>query len=411
MSGPEQETGPGREGSGETARTAAPAKPGPLRIAAPPPSVMRLSRKTLAAMGLVGGLTIAGALIYALQSPDRTPPENLYDAASRNRPEQVTSAPASYVDSQTAGLSSSGEAGGTVAGDQPHAPVSSTGSPGADSMADKRRTAAQQAHDRALQERDSARTSRLFLAGETADNRDPAASASSQPAVPVIAGMASTAPVPTPTRQQSFLEARESRAFESRARIVEPGAQHLLQAGSVIPAALITGIRSDLPGQITAQVTQNVYDSPTGRLLLIPQGSRLIGEYDSEVDAGQSRVLLAWDRLILPGGRSIQLDRLPGADAAGRSGLQDRTDHHWGHMFKAALISTLLGDGSELIANDDSDLVRALRYGTQDTVNQTGRQLVERQLAIAPTLTIRPGFTLRIIVTRDLVFEPQGGPQ
>src|SRR3546814_7607174 len=92
---------------------------------------------------------------------------------------------------------------------------------------------------------------------------------------------------------------------------------------------------SDLPGQVTAQVTQNVYDSPTGRILLIPQGARLIGDYDSEISVGQERVLLAWNRLILPGGRSIRLDRQPGADARGMAGIADRTDHHWGSMLRA----------------------------------------------------------------------------
>ena len=122
----------------------------------------------------------------------------------------------------------------------------------------------------------------------------------------------------------------------------------MLQAGNVIPASLITGIRSDLPGQITAQVTENVYDSPTGRFLLIPQGARLIGIYDSQVAFGQSRVLLVWTRLIMPNGRSIVLERQPGADTAGYAGLEDEVDNHWGALFKAALLSTLLGVGSEL---------------------------------------------------------------
>ena len=179
-----------------------------------------------------------------------------------------------------------------------------------------------------------------------------------------------------------------------------------MQAGSVIPAALITGIHSDLPGQITAQVTQNIFDSPTGRHLLIPQGARLIGAYDSEVAAGQSRVLLAWDRLILPGGRSIMLDRQPGADAAGMAGLADRTDHHWGRMLRAAFVSTLLGAGAEIGSGRDDELVRAIREGAQDSFSQTGRRLVERELAIAPTIRIRPGFVFRVIVTRDLMLEP-----
>src|SRR3546814_3003833 len=136
-----------------------------------------------------------------------------------------------------------------------------------------------------------------------------------------------------------------------------PTSPFILQAGAVIPAALITGIRSDLPGQISAQVTQNVFDSPTGRILLIPQGARLVGEYDSEVVAGQSRVLLAWDRLILPGGRSIRLDRQPDADASGMSGLQDKVDNHWGRMLRAALISSLLGVGTELVSGDRKSVV------------------------------------------------------
>ncbi|MAC59105.1 MAG: conjugal transfer protein TraI, partial [Novosphingobium sp.] len=145
-----------------------------------------------------------------------------------------------------------------------------------------------------------------------------------------------------------------------------------------------------------------------GRILLIPQGARLIGEYDSQITAGQTRVLLAWDRLILPDGRSIVLERQPGADAAGYAGLQDKVNQHWGGVFKAAMISTLLGVGTELTTDNDSDLVRALRLGTQDTINQAGQQIVRRQLNIQPTLTIRPGYPLRVIVTRDLVLEPLG---
>jgi type IV secretion system protein VirB10 len=163
-----------------------------------------------------------------------------------------------------------------------------------------------------------------------------------------------------------------------------------------------------LPGQITAQVTANVYDSPTGRILLIPQGARLIGEYDSEIAAGQTRVLLAWDRLIMPDGRSIVLERQPGADGAGFAGLQDRVNQHWGNLLKAAAVSTLLDVGAELGADSEDDLTRALRRGSQDTVNQTGQQIARRQLNVQPTLTIRPGHPLRVVITRDLVLEPIG---
>jgi type IV secretion system protein TrbI len=177
----------------------------------------------------------------------------------------------------------------------------------------------------------------------------------------------------------------------------------ILQAGSVIPAAMITGIRSDLPGLVTAQVTQNVYDSPTGRVLLIPQGSRLIGDYDAEIAFGQKRILLAWNRLILPDGRSILLDRQPASDPSGFAGLQDRTDFHWGGVLKAALVSTLLGAGGELGSGSDDNLLRALRRGSQDSIGRAGEQIVGRELNIRPTLTVRPGFPVRVLVTRDIL--------
>ena len=166
-------------------------------------------------------------------------------------------------------------------------------------------------------------------------------------------------------------------------------------------------MQSDLPGQVTAQVTENVYDTPTGRSLLIPQGARLLGIYDSQVSFGQSRTLLVWTRLILPNGYSIVLERQPGADAAGQAGLEDGVDNHWGSLFKAALLSTILAIGTELGSNqNESDIARALRRGTGDTVNQAGQQIVRRNLNVQPALTIRPGFPVRVLVNRDLVLEP-----
>ena len=133
------------------------------------------------------------------------------------------------------------------------------------------------------------------------------------------------------------------------------------------------------------------------------QGSRLIGDYDADVTFGQSRILLAWNRLILPDGRSIVLERQPASDPRGFAGLQDGTNYHWGGVLKAALVSTLLGVGSELWSGNDSDLARAVRRGTQDSINRAGEQIVSRELNVRPTLTIRPGFPVRVLVTRDLI--------
>ena len=181
-------------------------------------------------------------------------------------------------------------------------------------------------------------------------------------------------------------------------------------AGSVIAASLLTGLNSDLPGMVVAQVTANVFDTVTGRTLLIPQGSRLIGSYDSVVAFGQSRALLVWQRIILPDGSSIRIDNLPATDAAGYAGLEDRVDFHTWRLLKGVALSTMLGVGTELsIGEDESDLVRALRQSTQQSASQAGQQIVGKNLNIQPTITVRPGWPLRIIVHKDLVLRPWGG--
>jgi type IV secretion system protein VirB10 len=214
-------------------------------------------------------------------------------------------------------------------------------------------------------------------------------------------------------RKLSFVSASVDRKTTAPDRLARPASLFIVQAGAVIPAALITGIRSDLPGQITAQVTENVFDSPTGRALLIPQGARLIGTYDSQIAFGQSRVLLVWTRLIMPNGRSIILERLHGADGGGYSGLEDEVDNHWKELLGAAALSTLLGIGAELGSGADGgnnlDIIQALRLSAANSLNQTGQQVVRRNLNIQPTLTIRPGFPVRIIVNRDLILEPYRG--
>ena len=267
---------------------------------------------------------------------------------------------------------------------------------------DKRR-AEDAAEQRRRAEEEAARLSNVFF------QSGPRTGAPAGTSMPGLAGLGLGGQPATQDRHAAFLNGPVDRQTIAPDRVAPPASPYILQAGAVIPAALITGIRSDLPGQITAQVTENVYDSPTGSLLLIPQGTRIIGQYDDGVTFGQRRVLLVWNRLILPGGRSIVLERLPGADASGYAGLEDGVDYHWWDLMKAAGLSTLLAVGTELATSDEDRLIRAIRDGAQDTVNQAGQQIVQRQLQVAPTLTIRPGFPVRIIVTRDLVFEPAGG--
>ncbi|MFV3077906.1 TrbI/VirB10 family protein [Niveispirillum fermenti] len=189
-----------------------------------------------------------------------------------------------------------------------------------------------------------------------------------------------------------------------------PVSPNQIMAGSVIAAALVTGLNSDLPGTVVAQVTENIHDSVTGQILLIPQGSRLIGTYDSRVSFGQERALLVWQRLIRPDGSSLQLDNLPASDTEGQSGLADRVNFHTGRLLKGIVLATLLGVGTELtFGQQESELVRAVRESMQQNADRAGQRLVERNLDIQPTLTVRPGWPLRIIVWRDVILSPYRG--
>jgi type IV secretion system protein TrbI len=212
--------------------------------------------------------------------------------------------------------------------------------------------------------------------------------------------------------KQAFVDRNPDLRIYASATLQTPRSPFQLMAGTIIPAALVTGIQSDLPGETIASVTENVFDTVTGRALLIPQGARLIGEYDSQVAYGQRRVLVVWTRLIMPNGLSIVIDRLPSSDPQGYAGLEDKVDYHWGRLIAGAAISTLLGVNAELVTDDaaasSGSVVIATRQSSQDAVNQVGQEITRRNLDIQPTLTERPGLPLRIVVNRDLILKPYG---
>ncbi len=375
-----------------------------LRLRPDRPQVTRLSRKVLAGGSALLLVLISGAVFWALQEKRSRAPaaDELYATDHHNVADQLATLPKDYTEIPKEvprlGPPLPGDLGRPIVAAQ----GSSTPSPlGVDAE-----------QQRVNQESEAARTSKVF-ASTNVRAQAPVASPSEAPA--------NAAPSSDEAfsqngqdRKLAFVSASGDRRTTSPDRLARPVSPFVVQAGTVIPAALITGIRSDLPGQITAQVTEAVYDSPTGRARLIPQGARLIGTYDSQVAFGQSRVLLVWTRLIMPNGRSIVLERQPGADVAGYSGLEDEVDNHWKELLGAAALSTLLAVGTEVNSGSDtgstnSDLIAALRRGAGDSMNQTGQQVVRRNLNIQPTLTIRPGFPLRVIVNRDLVLEPYRG--
>jgi type IV secretion system protein TrbI len=385
-----------------------------MRLRAERPRVTKLSRKVLAGAAAVGSAAIFGATFWALQNnrSHTSAPSELYTTDHHNVADGLAGLPRDYAgvprQAPPLGPALPGDLGRPILNGQ-NAPLA--GLPTNDSD-----------QQRLDQEGEAARLSKLFASTGIRELVSSVAQAASSAASTIASNQASQSAQPPSNdtftqngqdRKLAFVTASPDRNTTSPDRVAAPVSRYAVQAGSIIPASLITGIRSDLPGEITAQVTESVYDSPTGRFLLIPQGTRLIGIYDSQVASGQSRVLLVWTRLIMPNGRSIVLERQPTADSAGYSGLEDEVDNHWGALFKAALLSTLLGVGSELGsttgAGSNGDVITALRRGSSDSLNQTGQKVVQQNLNIQPTLTIRPGFPVRVIVNRDLVLEPYKG--
>ncbi|TPL12869.1 TrbI/VirB10 family protein [Mesorhizobium sp. B2-4-11] len=376
----------------------------PMQLRADPPRVTRLSRKVLAGIGLCASLGVGGALIYALRTSETgRHGDELYSTSNRQPAEGLASLPRDYT-GPVLGPPLPGDLG------RPMLDAQNKGQPVvpptiATPMVDE-------AEQRRRAEEEAARTSRVFFqTGQSIAalaETPPAGTSPPNLGGPDLAGQIGQST--TQDRQLGFLNAAADRRTVAPDRVTPPASPYVLQAGAVIPAALITGIRSDLPGQITAQVIENVYDSPTGRSLLIPQGTRVIGQYENGVGFGQRRVLLVWNRLVFPNGRSIVLERQPGTDAQGYAGLEDGVDYHWAELFKAAALTTILSVGAEAgSSGQEGDIVRALRSGASDSLSQMGQQIVQRQLNIAPTLTIRPGVNVRVVVTRDLVLEPYGG--
>lgn len=213
------------------------------------------------------------------------------------------------------------------------------------------------------------------------------------------------------TRKEQFAAARGAGSDRNASALVAPISPNSLVAGSVISANLITGLNSDLPGMVTAQVTRNVFDSVSSDILLVPQGARLIGKYDSVVAFGQRRALVVWQRLVLPDGSSIRLDNMPATDAGGYAGLADKVDFHTWTLLKGVTLATLFGVGSELSIGGDGDLVQAIRQSAQTNTARTGDQITQRNLDIQPTITIRPGAPVRVLVTRDIIFAPWRGKE
>jgi type IV secretory pathway VirB10-like protein len=392
------------------------ADPDTLALRASPRPVTRLNRRMLAVFAGALGIVILGSTLWSLQphKRERNPATELYNVDRVSRAESLDQLPKDYSKVPVAAKP---------------VPVLGEPLPGdlGPAIVAQRNAGAPAQTGRIAQPGDAEEAARsgVFFRGSSTAKAAPSPTAGAavpepvsgnQPFNPMASAVVSaqpTDPMAVQNRQdqkQAFVANGGDTATRNPASLQLPASPYQVMAGTIIPAALVTGINSDLPGQVIANVTEAVYDTATGRFLLIPQGSRLIGRYDSQVSFGQRRVLLVWTRLILPDTSSISLDRLPGIDPAGYAGLEDGVDWHWDRILAGAALSTLLGVGAELAAPDrtgsDSKIIIATRQSGQDTVNQVGQEITKRNVSIQPTLTIRPGFPMRVMVNKDMILRP-----
>lgn len=331
-----------------------------LRLRPEPIPVMRLSRRAMVVSAGAAALAVGVVTVWAVSDkPGRVRSPEPASPAAAAPPENLASLPASYAELPPG----TPRLGPPLPGDLGRAVLAEKEAPTSDAGAE--------APPRAASAHEAARSSSLF-------------------------GAARGTSRPTP----------EARATPLALVSERQAAERVLSAGTIVAAALVTGLNSDLPGPVIAQVTEDVFDSASGQVLLIPRGSRLLGAYENKVAFGQDRVLVTWSRLVLPNGRSIELGDLPATDGQGFAGVHDRVDRHWGRVIAGAATSLVVAAASRLGERDDEDaLVRALRRGGSDAAEEVGGRVVDRSLDIQPTLVVRSGHAVRLVLTRDLHLE------
>ena len=380
--------------------------PETLAIRGRPPRAIRFKRGAIIAIAACGSVSLTAVTWLALEPHFHRHADTQQESA---RPQSgaldnvLAGAPATYGDVPKLGPPLPGDLGKPIL---EHQQTSLAGVGPAEQQMQQR---ADSERDRQSAEWKAARESGLLMQNHEATavagslTASAPASASAEPQKLVVD------PERDPNaqgRKATFVTALDRSGDINPHRMSPLASPYMLAAGSVIAASLITGLRSDLPGLVTAQVTENTYDTATGRLLLIPQGARLIGSYDSVVAFGQKRALIVWQRIIMPDGGSIRLDNVPATDPSGFAGLQDKVDFHTWALLKGVGLSTLLGVSSELALSGQSDLVQALRQSTQDNVARAGDEITQRNLGVQPTITIRAGAPVRLIVHKDLILAP-----
>ncbi len=392
------------------------ADPADFVLRGAPRRVVRFRRSVIMAGAGAAAVAVIGIASFALRpisGPVVPAEDKTAESEARRPPEALAGAPRGYGDVPRLGPPLPGDLGGPILDRQRSlagheiveaGPVQASSPQSADAERERRIT-----------ERHAARQSGVMMqlaGGQHTQSEAPGAQGETGASAPSVGAVTGPSPAgsmrlaASQQQKEAFLAAPQDAVDVNPHELRSAASPNMLSAGSVIAASLITGVNSDLPGLVTAQVTENIFDSTTGRTLLVPQGSRLIGKYDSVVAFGQQRALLVWQRIVMPDGSSVQIDNWPASDPSGYAGLADQIDRHSWTLLKGVVLSTLLGVGPELAIAGKGDLVEAIRASTQQGASRAGDQLVSRSLSIQPTIKVRPGWPLTVIVHKDLVLAP-----
>ena len=398
---------------------AGPSAPDPLQLRTRPRRVTRVNRRVLIVVAGVGLALLAGLILIALDPPSWRKTGNgpeLVIVERKATPDGLDRLPSSYdrLDANKQAPPKSLPSGVPQLKD-------------ADPVNDLERAEKVRLARLAAQARESGTSFRLQQKNApTEPARNSALAAPSSPArtepEPLAAAAAATTRLRSPldgtpsgadatdqTRKLAFLKAGPEKEIYNPHAQQTPVSPYQLMAGTIIAASLVTGLNSDLPGFVIAQVTEHAYDTVSGEHLLIPQGSKLFGRYDSKVAFGQNRVLVIWTDIIFPNGSTLQIGGMAGTDAAGYGGFSDKVDNHLLQTFGSAILVALIGAGTEMMLPQDSnntgnDAENSARESFAETFGEISEQTVSKNLDVQPTLEIRPGYQFNVLVDQDMVF-------
>jgi type IV secretion system protein TrbI len=395
------------------------------------PSVKRFNRKMLVAIALIAGAVITLAFTVGLQPPKPKAPEAVPVSAKAPIPSAaVNSLPSNYSDVPQLGDPRPGDL----------AAMAATGASGPMGNNPARQLTpieqyVQQVELDRLRNEDRARNATVSFANSSGSEASTGASAtgtqeSSQLLQERLLDIAQRGGGGASGAGGSTLNARDDANrqdekaafsgvsrdadFQLHARVQQARSPYTLFAGTILPCVLTQGIDSDLPGQIGCMISQNVYDTVTGKHLLVPQGTKVIGTYDSRISYGQSRVLVVWTRLLRPDGSTLSLEGMPGTDLSGYAGLTGHVNNHYVRLLTGVVLGSIIGAAAQIAvgANSQNPSFSQLSVqGAGQNINEAGQQITRKNLNIQPTIEVPPGGRLNIFATKDLILPPWDNPR